>query len=243
MRRSSWFTLFIFHCFWLFSLSSYGQNMVKHDGIAMQSTRVIYPESAKKGVPFKVTNYSNMAYLLQSQVVNPNDDGLNKPDFIVLPPLEKINEKDAVVLMIKSINHKMPQDRESLFILNIKAIPNQKKETGHTGKSQMIIATQNHLKLFYRPSGLHKYGTDEISKKIVFSRDKDSLIVKNPTPYYVTFYSIKVGNQDVDSLSLFEMVPPMGQQRYPLPENIKGELEWSLIDQDGGVTQQYTRLL
>lgn len=47
-----------------------------------------------------------MAYLLQSQVVNPNDDGLNKPDFIVLPPLEKINEKDAVVLMIKSINHK-----------------------------------------------------------------------------------------------------------------------------------------
>lgn len=50
--------------------------------------------------------------------------------------------------MIKSINHKMPQDRESLFILNIKAIPNQKKETGHTGKSQMIIATQNHLKLF-----------------------------------------------------------------------------------------------
>lgn len=52
-----------------------------------------------------------------------------------------------------------------------------------------------------------------------------------------------MGNQDVDSLSLFEMVPPMGQQRYPLPENIKGELEWSLIDQDGGVTQQYTRLL
>ncbi|MDE5307192.1 hypothetical protein PY546_12220 [Providencia stuartii] len=80
-------------------------------------------------------------------------------------------------------------------------------------------------------------------KKLVFSRDKDSLVVKNPTPYYVTFYSIKVGNQDVDSLSLFEMVPPMGQQRYPLPENIKGELEWSLIDQDGGVTQQYTRLL
>lgn len=28
----------------------------------------------------------------------------------------------------------------------------------------MIIATQNHLKLFYRPSGLPKYGTDEISK-------------------------------------------------------------------------------
>ncbi|ELZ5941257.1 molecular chaperone [Providencia stuartii] len=240
MKFSSWRALLFFHFIWLLPITSNSQNALKYDGIAMQSTRVIYPESAQKGVAFKVTNYSNMAYLLQSQVTEPNASGQKKPDFIVLPPLEKVNEKDSVVLMIKAINHKMPKDRESLFTLNIRAIPNQKKEEGNAARSQIIIATQNHLKLFYRPDGLPKYSDDEISKKLVFYRDKGRLVVKNPTPYYVTFDSIKVGNNIIDPSSLFEMVPPMGQQQYPLPENTTGELIWTLIDRDGGVTQQYT---
>lgn len=49
----------------------------------------------------------------------------------------------------------LPADRESLFWMNVKAIPSLDEKLANENTLQ--IAIQSRIKLFYRPSGLSAY--------------------------------------------------------------------------------------
>lgn len=239
-------------CAALFATQAYGANVSDKNGITLQSTRVVYPGQAKNGITFKVTNNTAKPYLLQSRVIPwiaEQTDTLSAPEvhkdtqevpFIVLPPLQRFEPAEALTLRIRLTRNTLPTDRESVFVLSLKAIPSQ---SSSTKTARLVLAMQNDLKLFYRPEGLPEYSAEELAGQLRFQRQGTRLKVTNPTPYYMTFRSLSVGGQSVGGNASLMWVPPFGEQTYPLTVNAQGQITWQLIDEIGNVTSAQHRPL
>ncbi|AHG21728.1 hypothetical protein Z042_20540 [Chania multitudinisentens RB-25] len=218
-------------------------------GLTLQSTRVIYPASASGGITFNVTNNTDTPYLMQSRVRDWGSNIESQVDspapFVALPPLQRVAPGEKLTLRIRLMNSYLRQDREAVFTLAIKAIPAQpeapqaNKAAG--GNDALVLATQNQLKLFYRPAGLPTYGADKVAQQLRFQLQGDRLRVDNPTPFWATFGALTVGGQAVETPA---MVPPLGQQTYSLAaKTTAGELAWQLVNDQGSLTPRQTRML
>lgn len=214
------------------------------DGITLSNTRVIYPGDTRNGITYTLTNNTPRPYLLQSRVLpygdsRPEDETgeTEKMPFIVLPPLTRFEPDTALALRIRLTQNALPQDRESVFTLALNAIPAQ-SETGE--QTRLIMSTQNNLKLFYRPAGLPPADEAELAEQLVFRRNGNTLTVKNPSPFYITFSSLSAGNTDID-LRNARMVAPFSEQSWPLPAGAAGDLRWQLITDDGRPGKTVTR--
>ncbi|MCS5992143.1 molecular chaperone [Klebsiella variicola subsp. variicola] len=224
--------LLLLLCAALSGTQAYGANITDKHGITLQSIRVVYPGQAKKGITFTVTNNTPQPYLLQSRIVpwetestdaRLAQDSHAEPSevpFIVLPPLQRFEPAEVLTLRILLTRHTLPTDRESVFVLSLKAIPGQPSSTE---AAQLLLAMQNNLKLFYRPEGLPEYSTEQFAGQLRFQHKGAQLRVINPTPYYVTFRSLSVGAQSVDSGALSQWVPPFGELGYPCRGTLKGK--------------------
>lgn len=207
-------------------------------GITLHSMRVIYPGSAKNGVNFSLTNNNTISYLIQAWIrpLDPVTGGPIQGDydsmvpFIITPPLKKILPGEQQALLIRLTQNHLPQDRESVFYLSIKAIPGlSEQEANATNK--MIIAAVNNIKLFYRPEGLPSGGIEQAEKQLMFSRQYNNLVVTNPTPFYLNFSALSIDGKGISSEHLRLLVPPKGSRSYPIPAGAVGEIHWQLLDE------------
>ena len=90
-------------------------------GVAIAGTRVIYNEQSHEAdITVKNTNPHDPV-LIQSWVDDLADN--NKSPFIVTPPLFRLDAGDSNDLRVLLTSAQLPNDRESLFTLNIKVIP------------------------------------------------------------------------------------------------------------------------
>lgn len=87
-------------------------------------------------------------------------------------------------------------------------------------------------------------------KKITFNRQGDTLIAKNPTPFYVSFGELAVGGKSVPVKetkttpgAISMMVAPFSEQRFALPASAKGAVTWTAINDFGGQTPQRKQAL
>lgn len=216
----------------------------EQDGITLSNTRVIYPGDARNGITYTLTNNTPRPYLLQSRILPYGDSTpdnetreAEKTPFIVLPPLTRFEPDTALTLRIRLTQNVLPQDRESVFTLALNAIPAQ-TETGE--QTRLVISTQNNLKLFYRPAGLPPADETTLAEQPVFRRSDNTLTVKNPSPFYITFSSLSAGNTNID-LRNTRMVAPFSEQSWPLPAGAGGTLRWQLITDDGRPGKTVTR--
>lgn len=213
------------------------QARVSTPGISFYVLRVIYPESEKQGVTLTAYNKSQAPYLIQSTVrpVEPSSGGVNMDwqgtpamPFIVTPPLARLESGGELTLRIRRNDVQLPADRESVFFISMKALPAQQP-----GGELMVMTVVSNMKLFYRPESLAKRAVAEMAPRLSFKRTGDQLTAINPTPYWLTFSRLSVGNKALDKSSLRLMVPPFGQQSYPVPAGAAGGITWQLIDEDG----------
>ncbi|CAM4293987.1 fimbrial biogenesis chaperone [Serratia silvae] len=211
-------------------------------GISFYVLRVIYPESTQKGVSLKVYNKSAAPYLMQSWVrpvdsqtgdVDLDYDGQVKMPFIITPPLTRFEADSELTLRIRRNGEPLPSDRESVFFISMKAIPAMAQSDQQPTANQMAVTVVSNMKLFYRPEGLAKRAVADVACQLRFRHSGEMLIADNPTPYWLTFSRLKVGNVALDKPVLRLMVPPKGQQRYTLPTAASGSVQWQLIDEDG----------
>lgn len=220
-------------------------------GISFHVLRVIYPESDKKGVTLTAYNKTAEPYLMQSRIY-PVDRASGNAEmsaeekgsmpFIVTPPLARLEANGELALRIRRNGEPLPSDRESVFFISMKAIPSQiAPEMRTAGSQQMALTVVSNMKLFYRPEGLAKRAVAEVAPQLRFRREQQRLVVDNPTPYWLTFSQLKIGATPLDKAQLRLMVPPKGQQHYPLPAGTSGNVSWQLIDEDGWDTPTETR--
>lgn len=207
------------------------------DGITLSTTRVIYPGDARNGITYTLTNNTLRPFLLQSRVISRDagqqqnsDDDAEQTPFIVLPPLTRFEPDTALTLRIRLTKNTLPHDRESVFTLALNAIPAQ--QSSDEIQTSLVMSTQNNLKLFYRPSGLPPADIEQIAKQIEFLRSNNELTVKNPTPFYITFNTLFIGNTETE-LGNNRMIAPFSEQKWSLQPGISGDIRWQLITDDG----------
>ncbi len=213
-------------------------------GVITEATRVIY-QGNKKEASLTVSNQGAQAepFLIQSWVDNNGPDGTQKSSvpvpFVATPPLFRLNAGDDNSLRIIRTGGLLPEDRESLFWLNIKSIP-RLPENAPAGLLQIVVKTR--LKLFYRPAALLTPAGQSAWRQLQFSRQGSDLRVTNPTPYYFTFFRLNLGSNHVATGNT--MVPPFGEARYPWPqEAVAGEVSWQVVNDYGGASSvEKTRL-
>lgn len=219
------------------------------EGIAFHVLRVIYSATDKQGVSLTAKNNSPAPYLVQSWIrpVDPVTGDVDltwhgKPEmpFFVTPPLSRLEANGELTLRVRRNDVALPEDRESVFYISMKAMPAQQQKVE---QGKMVMTVVSNLKLFYRPHGLKPRAVEDMAPKLKFHREGQRLIATNPTPYWLTFSRLSVGGTEMDKPTLRLMVPPFGQQSYPLAASTGKDVSWKLIDEDGWDTPSFTQSL
>lgn len=199
-------------------------------GIVIGGTRVIYPGD-KREVSLQVDNPDKVAYLVQSWV---ESEGKEKAPFVITPPLLRSEPKEKNTLRIVRMGGKLAETHESLYWLNIKAIP---PNTAADGTNTLQIAVKSRLKLIYRPATLQEKTPEEVTESLKWQRSGNTLQVSNPTAYYMNFHGVTVGGKEIKDVTY---VAPSATLSLPLPAGASGtSVTWRLITDFGGIGPEH----
>lgn len=201
--------------------------------VTVGGTRLVY-NSTSKEASISVSNTPNaVPHLIQSWVENEYSD-TDKVPFIVTPPLFRLDGgRENTLRVIYSGTATLPENRESLFWLNVKAIPAVEKSE----QNRLLIAVRTRIKLFYRPGALNSEAANTAWKKLVFKRRNEQVNITNPTPYYISLFSLKLGKEEIKNPPT---VPPFGSI------NVTGKGEsifWKAINDFGVITTEESKSL
>ena len=194
-------------------------------GVNIGGTRVIY-DGGKKEAALSVSNPDNVPYLIQSWLDNP-DKGAGKVPFIITPPLYRLDRGQENVMRIVRAGN-LPDNKESMYWLNIKAIPAAEKKA-----NSLQIAIKTRIKLIYRPVGLRDKGAENFANDLVWRIAGEQILVSNPSHYYMNFNQITVAGKNVPEPTY---VAPGASAAFALPAGVNtGPVTFKLINDYGGV--------
>lgn len=209
---------------WLFGIAS---NALA--GVVVGGTRVVY-SSEKREASISVKNPDkSIPYLIQSWVESESGEAVMKAPFIMTPPLFRLDVGQENTLRIVRIDGQLSDSKETVYWLNIKSIPSTEKSEQNT----LQISVKTRIKMFYRPAGLSG-NASEAYKLLKFTKSGNQLRVNNPTPYYVSFYSIKIGSSEIEDAG---MVAPYSTRDWITPDGVTGSIRWQAINDYGGISE------
>ncbi len=190
--------------------------------VTVGGTRVVYPLENRE-VTVKLTNDRAEPSLVQVWMDKGNADakpGEASAPFVITPPIFRMDSKKSQTLRMMYTGDALPQDKESVFWLNVLDVPPNTAK--NTDVNTLQFAFRTRIKVFARPKGLP--GTpDEAAGKVSWTLvpavDKKGFDVKatNPTAYYVSFSEIDVvsGSQTFKN-DIGGMVEPRGTAQFPI---------------------------
>ncbi|MEQ1305817.1 fimbria/pilus periplasmic chaperone [Acinetobacter bereziniae] len=195
-------------------------------GVSLGATRVIYPMEAKQ-VSLSVINHSKKdRYLINSWVENKKEEKVK--NFLVTPPLFVAEPATENTLRIVSLVKDLPQDRESVFWLNVKSIPSVDKEV-LAEKNILQLAVLSRIKLFVRPEKL-KIAPEDAITKVKFVKTADGVEVDNQSPYHISFVNLVLNETKLDSV----MAAPF--EKTKISKTSGNKLSYQTVNDYGGVT-------
>ncbi|WP_333012608.1 fimbria/pilus periplasmic chaperone [Kluyvera sichuanensis] len=197
-------------------------------GVSLGATRVIYPQGSTQ-TSLDVNNTDGKSiFLIQSWIEDSKE--AKSSDFVITPPLFVMKAKKENTLRIMYVGpNSLPTDRESLYWVNVKAIPSAASDIKN--KNTLQIAVLSRIKLFVRPKNLPMNSIDAPTK-LRFHETGNTLTVKNPTPYYVTLVQFHAGSATLPNT----MVAPMAQADVKLPANGQGGITFQTVNDYGANT-------
>ncbi|TAL71278.1 MAG: molecular chaperone [Rhodanobacter sp.] len=188
-------------------------------GVVIGGTRVVF--AAQQGeATVRLTNENNYAALVEAWIDTGNlkstPNSVSTP-FLITPPLFRMDQhKDQSLRIIYTQGSQpLPIDRESLFWLNVLEIPPRPTAAQTAGQNYLQFAIRSRLKLFYRPASLPGSAM-KAPDQLSFTARGATLVVHNPTPYYVTISSLSLGANTKPIEDASGMVAPFGDLRLPL---------------------------
>jgi P pilus assembly chaperone PapD len=198
-------------------------------GVIVGGTRVIY-NGGKKEAALNVKNPDKVAYLIQSWAET-QENGQAKAPFVVTPPLFRLDAGQDNVLRIVRAGGNLPEDKESLFWLNVKSIPSTEK-----ADNTLQIAVKTRIKLIYRPAGIKGFLNDA-AKSLKWRRSGNALQAINNSPFYLSFFSVSLSGKTIPNVT---MVAPNDTVNFTLPAGVTGSaVSWKIINDYGGTSDTY----
>lgn len=198
--------------------------------VSIMGTRVIY-NGAKKEASINLENPDSSPYLVQSWVEMPDGNKAQKAPFIITPPLFRLDPKQKNVLRI-ILTTPLPENKESLFWLNVKGIPSESK-----ADNSIQIAINTVIKLIYRPKSLDNFIPANQKNKLTWQRSGNQIQVNNASAYYFNFSKITVAGKKVEHVTY---VAPGESARFDLPKGVTGgDVSFAIINDQGGVGEDF----
>lgn len=226
------------HCLLIFGVSTSAQA-----DMTIDTTRIIYL-GGKRDVTFKVSNISNEQPSFVQLWLDDGNSSATAEDavapFNLTPPVARINAGASQVVRMVFTGEPLPPDRESIFYFNMLELPQKS-----AADNKLSFAVRTRIKVFYRPQGIKGEPAnvlDQVTWKIV-QKDKEWVAEgSNPTPFYLSFFSLNL--DDNEKFEFFvdgDMLPPMGKLSIRLGEVGKMKQSYkamrvNYINDYGGVT-------
>ncbi|MBC8653679.1 fimbria/pilus periplasmic chaperone, partial [Providencia vermicola] len=205
--------VFIF-CF-IFSMHSFANNII------VNGTRFIYPGNEKE-ITVQLNNTADRPAIAQAWL--DTGDASETPDtiktpFQITPPISRVEAKGGQTLRIKLMDKgSIPQDRESLWWLNILDIPPMAKAKEGDSQNVLQLAIRSRFKFFYRPAGLSS--RELAPEQLVIKANGKSIIIDNPTPYYITITKISTdGKSGLNEKTI--LLEPKSQTTVELKQAVR----------------------
>lgn len=207
-----------------------------HAGIVITGTRVVYP-AEQRDVSVNLRNTGQTPSLVQAWVDDggPGSDPARATDspFLVTPPVSRVDPGKGVLLKLAHLQAPLPQDRESVFWLNVLEIPAQgPKDAAATPASgangatsgSMQIAFRSQIKIFYRPTGLAGTPAEaagQLDWTLVSVDGRTVLRATNALPYHVSPTRVEISQGSRRHVhNDLDMVPPLGHYDIALPADV-----------------------
>ncbi|MCE4056853.1 fimbrial biogenesis chaperone [Pseudomonas sp. Au-Pse12] len=164
-------------------------------GLLASATRIVYPVGGREQV-LEVSNTGATPVLVQSWV----DDGQanaapedSPSPFVVLPAVFRLEPGARQSLKVLFNARPLPQDRESLFWLNLLEIP--PTPTGAALEDRLILTVQTQMKILLRPTALGET-QEQAAGRQVFTLTREAgrlrLHWHNPSPYHITLDHLRL---------------------------------------------------
>lgn len=223
-----------FIALWAMLVTSLGN--IAWASVVLDGTRVIYP-AEKKEVTVKVTNQNSTPVLIQSWIDsgNPDDPASKNVPFVLTPPINRVDANKAQTLRISYLaSPVLPEDRESVFYLNVLEVPAKSAE--NEDKSKLNIAFRSRVKIFYRPTDLP--GTaEEAMENLHWKMKSGGVDVTNSTKYYVSLISIDFTSGEQKKSIKGEMLAPGATKFHEIKDssiNNINQLGYTVVNDYGG---------
>lgn len=188
--------------------------------VIIHGTRVVYPSAARE-TTLQVSNQGTEPSLVQLWIDEGDSKSMpedSKAPFVIMPPLSRINpdRSQSFRILALPIASQLSQTQETLYWLNVLEIPAKPNLALNEVESRnyLQIAVRSRIKVFYRPNLIKKQINTASEKLQWYRNNKSQVMVKNPTPFYITIKSIdqKRNNQDVNLYSKGMMLAPYSEQ-------------------------------
>ncbi|NML29905.1 fimbria/pilus periplasmic chaperone [Paraburkholderia antibiotica] len=170
---------------------------IAHASVVVNGTRLVYDASDRE-ITVKLDNVGSGPALVQ--VWLDTGDPKSLPDevqvpFTMSPPLFRLDQKKGQSVRLIYTQDPMPQDKESLFWLNVLEVPPTTASADTVDRNMLRLAFRSRIKLFFRPDGLPGRADEapaKISWKFVPKKEGGGYVLEatNPTPYHVTFTQV-----------------------------------------------------
>lgn len=216
-----------------------------HAGVTINGTRVIY-DAGQREASLSMINDGKEARLMQAWI--DAGDATQRPEtstapFLITPPMARINPGQGQTMRILFTGAELPQDRETVFWVNIMEIPPKPQSDAQGDKNYLQMAVRSRLKLFYRPRGL--MGTvdqapDKLTWRVVQEGGHYVAECNNPSAYNVSFSDVRFKNtESVKSISKGGMCPAKGTAKFPVAgdPDVSGKLTVMVINDYGGFNE------
>lgn len=213
-------------------------------GVVVDGTRVVYP-AVKREVTITIHNPGDAPSLVQAWLDAGDQNakpGESKVPFVLTPPLFRLDPTKVQSLRLVYTHDPLPQDRESLYWLNVLDIP-PRAATNPDRPNQLDLAFKHRMKVFFRPARLAGSAADAPAKLTWKFLSKDGklsgITVSNPTAYHVSLTQVgaTVGGQQI--VTKADMVDPFASRSFDLPEPVTAAggavaVEYWFINDYGG---------
>lgn len=199
-------------------------------GVEIGGTRIIYNGKSNQAA-ISVSNPDNSPYLIQSWI-SKNENGDDSDEtFATTPPLFKLTPQAQNSVRVMLAENTLPGDRESVYWLNIKAIPTSSPDA----QNELLIAIKSKMKVLYRPAGLK--GDPSIAwQQLAFKSENGKLTIHNPTPYSVSLYELTINGKQIAKPP---MVLPFQNMTLPHSAAAGNAVSWRAINDYGGITTEH----
>ncbi|HGJ5873744.1 molecular chaperone [Arsenophonus apicola] len=218
-------------------------------GIMANMTRVIYHQGDKERSVL-LANTNSYPVIVQNWVDHGEADPQAETPFVVLASVFHLAAQKIQAIRIIYNGDPLPDDRESVFWLNLYEIPpNLHDQALKQDNPKVSLAMNTQLKLFYRPTKLADFPAklaDKITFKLLQKGQEWVLVCKNPLPFHISFSQIFFESphkrywikQQMDM-----MIPPFSERIYPFEQPISqqaGRIVFSYLNDAGFSVREVT---